>query len=79
MGAAHRLHLDSIFDIFYQVDSTATRQAGGTGMGLAIARSLAILQNGSLTVSSAVGVGTCFELSLPDPTENGSSASAIKL
>jgi len=61
-------NLDSIFDIFYQVDSTATRRAGGTGMGLAIARSLAILQNGSLTVSSAVGVGTCFELSLPDPT-----------
>ncbi|RKE97715.1 ATP-binding protein [Sulfitobacter guttiformis] len=58
--------LKNIFEIFYQVDSTATRRAGGTGMGLAIAQSLANLQNGSLTVSSTVGVGSCFKLSLPE-------------
>jgi two-component system, cell cycle sensor histidine kinase PleC len=63
--------LDSIFEIFYQVDSSATRRAGGTGMGLAIARSLATLQNGSLTVSSTLGEGTCFVLSLPEPPEDG--------
>ncbi|MGO4910337.1 ATP-binding protein [Pseudorhodobacter sp. W20_MBD10_FR17] len=56
---------DSIFDVFYQVDSTATRRAGGTGMGLAISRSLAQLQGGSLTVSSVVGKGSCFVLTLP--------------
>ncbi|WP_235602376.1 sensor histidine kinase [Sulfitobacter geojensis] len=56
---------ESIFDVFYQVDSTATRNAGGTGMGLAISRSLAGLQNGSLTVSSDLGRGSCFVLSLP--------------
>jgi signal transduction histidine kinase len=57
--------LESIFDMFYQVDSTATRRAGGTGMGLAISRSLAQLQNGSLTVSSEIGKGSCFVLTLP--------------
>ena len=57
--------LESIFDVFYQVDSTATRRAGGTGMGLAISRSLAGLQNGNLTVSSVLGEGSCFVLSLP--------------
>jgi len=57
--------LESIFDVFYQVDSTATRRAGGTGMGLAISRSLAELQNGRLTVSSTAGKGSCFVLTLP--------------
>ncbi|MEH6646193.1 sensor histidine kinase, partial [Sulfitobacter sp.] len=57
--------LESIFDAFYQVYSTATRRAGGTGMGLAISRSLAGLQNGSLTVSSVLCEGSCFVLSLP--------------
>lgn len=56
---------DSIFDVFYQVDSTATRRAGGTGMGLTISRRLAQLQGGSLTVSSIVGKGSCFVLTLP--------------
>lgn len=56
---------ESIFDVFYQVDSTATRRAGGTGMGLAISRSLAELQGGALTVSSTIGKGSCFVLTLP--------------
>ena len=57
--------LQSIFEVFYQVDSTATRRAGGTGMGLAISRSLAEMQGGSLSVSSVVGQGSCFILTLP--------------
>jgi signal transduction histidine kinase len=61
---------DSIFDVFYQVDSTAKRSAGGTGMGLAISRSLALLQGGSLTVSSIVGKGSCFVLTLPLTTQH---------
>ena len=56
---------DSIFDAFYQIDSTATRRAGGTGMGLAISRSLAELQGGTLTVASTMGEGSCFSLTLP--------------
>jgi PAS domain S-box-containing protein len=57
--------LENVFDLFYQVDSTATRRAGGTGMGLAISRRLAVLQNGSLTVTSKPGKGSCFVLVVP--------------
>lgn len=56
---------DGIFQAFYQVDSTATRRAGGTGMGLAISRNLAEFQGGCLTVTSEVGEGSCFRLTLP--------------
>ncbi len=56
---------DSIFDAFYQINSTETRSAHGTGMGLAISRNLADLQGGSLTVTSTLGEGSCFVLTLP--------------
>lgn len=54
-----------VFEAFYQVDSSATRRAGGTGMGLAISRNLAELQGGRLTMTSTLGEGSCFRLSLP--------------
>jgi two-component system cell cycle sensor histidine kinase PleC len=60
-----KVELDSIFAPFYQVDSTATWAAGGTGMGLAISRNLAELNGGTLTVSSTLGQGSCFILTLP--------------
>ncbi len=43
----------------------ATDRAGGTGMGLAISKSLAELQHGGLAVTSVIGSGSCFVLSLP--------------
>tara|TARA_R110002074_G_scaffold402093_2_gene603629 strand:- start:180 stop:2243 length:2064 start_codon:yes stop_codon:yes gene_type:complete len=69
---------DSIFDAFYQIDSTATRRANGTGMGLAISRNLADLQGGSLTVTSTLGEGSCFVLTLPsaEMTQDAESDSA---
>ena len=57
--------LGNIFDVFHQVDATSTRAASGTGMGLAIARSLTLLQNGTLTVSSEINEGSQFTLTLP--------------
>ena len=57
--------LDRVFDPFYQVDSTAARSASGTGMGLAISRNLAELNDGTLTVNSTLGQGSCFTLTLP--------------
>ena len=56
---------EAIFGSFYQIDSSATRRAGGTGMGLAISRKLAELQGGCLTVSSEEGVGSSFKLTVP--------------
>jgi two-component system cell cycle sensor histidine kinase PleC len=57
--------LKSIFDPFYQVDSSATRHVGGTGMGLAISRNFAELNGGKLTVTSTLGEGSRFTLTLP--------------
>lgn len=58
-------HLDRIFDSFWQVDQTATRKAGGTGLGLAVARKLARLLGGDVTASSVEGKGSEFVLEMP--------------
>jgi PAS domain S-box-containing protein len=55
----------SIFEPFVQVKSGFTREHDGVGLGLAISRDLARLMNGDLRVSSTVGVGSRFTLTLP--------------
>lgn len=57
--------MERIFDRFKQVDGSATRQRGGLGLGLAIAKKLAELHDGSLAAESVPGVGSVFRLSLP--------------
>jgi PAS domain S-box-containing protein len=54
--------LSAIFEPFEQADMALTRQHGGTGLGLTIARRLARLMGGDLTVRSEVGTGTAFFL-----------------
>ena len=55
----------SIFEPFVQVKSGFTREHDGVGLGLAISRDLAHLMSGDLTVTSTVGVGSRFTLTLP--------------
>ena len=55
---------DSIFQPFVQAEKGLTRSADGSGLGLAIGRELAERMGGSLTVSSEVGSGSRFMLSL---------------
>jgi GAF domain-containing protein/CheY-like chemotaxis protein len=57
--------LEQIFIEFQQADSSTTREYGGTGLGLSISRSLARLIEGDLIVSSEVGKGSVFTLTLP--------------
>lgn len=58
-------HLPRIFERFYVVDKSRSRQSGGTGLGLSIVKHIVLLYNGSVNVESKVGVGSKFEILLP--------------
>jgi signal transduction histidine kinase len=50
---------------FGQIDSTISRKYEGTGLGLPLAKRLVELHGGTLTVESALGVGTTVTIMLP--------------
>ncbi|WP_394141613.1 ATP-binding protein [Cytobacillus oceanisediminis] len=54
-----------LFERFYRVEKSRSREFGGSGLGLAIVKQLVELQNGTISVKSDVGKGTCFELTFP--------------
>ena len=57
--------VEKIFDPFVQADSSITREYGGTGLGLAVSRKLALNLGGALTCQSNSDKGSCFYLELP--------------
>ena len=56
---------DHIFERFYRVDKSHSREIGGTGLGLSITRSAVLLHRGSIKVSSVEGEGTVFTVKIP--------------
>lgn len=54
-----------IFERFKQVEGSSTRRFQGTGLGLAISSQIMTLLDGSLTLESTAGEGTCVTLALP--------------
>src|SRR5690606_13817487 len=53
-------HMDRLFEPFWQAQSSRTRRAEGTGLGLSVARRFARLLGGDITVWSEPGHGTTF-------------------
>jgi signal transduction histidine kinase len=54
-----------IFEEFQQVDNSSTRKKGGTGLGLSISRKIVELHGGAITVTSEVGKGSIFKVTIP--------------
>jgi hypothetical protein len=63
--------LEHIFGEFNQVEDDRNRRYDGTGLGLAICRQLVTQMGGTITVTSTLGQGSCFAVTLPlDPAPN---------
>jgi len=60
-------HLPRLFERFYRIDPGRSRQHGGAGLGLSIVKHLVESMDGSINVSSDLGKGARFEMTLPAP------------
>ena len=70
--------ISRIFDRFYQVDSSNTRKYGGTGLGLALVKSILDAHGIPIEVQSKVGRGTSFGMVVPSLTPADVAASTSK-
>ena len=55
----------SVFQPFFRVDKSRSREMGGVGLGLALVREIALLHGGTVTAEPADGHGTVFTVTLP--------------
>jgi signal transduction histidine kinase len=70
-------HHRRIFDAFWQVRQSSTREVGGTGLGLTVAQRMAQILGGAILVQSEVDRGSTFTIRLPRrPDSDGPSANA---
>ena len=56
---------ESIFQPFFRVDKSRSRQLGGVGLGLALVKEIAVLHGGNVCVESSSEKGTTFAVRLP--------------
>lgn len=66
-------HLDRIFERFYRVDKSHSKEVGGTGLGLSIVKHAALIHHAKIEVNSAVDEGTTISIRFPkdEVGENG--------
>lgn len=57
--------MDNIYERFYRVDKSRSREIGGTGLGLAITRSAVLMHRGTIKAESIEGEGTTFTIRIP--------------
>ncbi len=55
-----------VFERFYRVDKSRSREVGGTGLGLSIVKHAVMIHGGRITLNSAVGEGTEFIVTIPN-------------
>jgi signal transduction histidine kinase len=58
-------NMDRVFNRFYRVDKARSRNKGGNGLGLSIAKRLIEAYKGTIGIESAVGAGSIFQIELP--------------
>ena len=58
-------HFDRLFERFYRVDESRSRDVGGTGLGLAIVKHIIKMHSGSIEVQSTENIGTTFTIKIP--------------
>jgi signal transduction histidine kinase len=58
-------NLKKVFEPFIQVDSSLNRKYEGTGLGLALVKRIVEMHHGEVTLTSELGVGSCFAIALP--------------
>ena len=62
-------HLERIFERFYRVDPSRSKELGGTGLGLAIVRHISLAHNGTVSAESHAGEGSVFKIRIPLSTK----------
>ena len=68
-------HRERIFDRFYRVDESRSREQGGAGLGLALARWAAEAHGGRIELDSEAGKGSTFRIVLPPAGRTGGGVS----
>lgn len=58
-------HQDKVFERFYRVDGSRSKQTGGTGLGLSIVKHGAQYHHATVTLTSEEGAGTVVEMAFP--------------
>lgn len=57
--------LDNLFVPYVQASVSTSREYGGSGLGMSIIKQIIDLMNGSISISSEEGVGSCFSVVIP--------------